>query len=193
MSLPLSVNVQDVFKRTALFSKFQISTGFASIPLRIYRTELSESDTFKTTSAPQSSDPAVTFAAQPASYVYKIERKTNLGIAKEKPLEFAVHYNKLDHEVKCGLEKAFLDALEKENLHHLVRILLPPLLNQVSTLSIQQLETIGLLEFVRMDEIGFPWEEVLETVSPITRKTLHEFLERFVEVGCPYTPVELVY
>lgn len=46
VSLPLAVNVQDVFKANALFSKFQISTAAAEVPLRITKATLTPSKSF---------------------------------------------------------------------------------------------------------------------------------------------------
>ncbi|PUW82161.1 hypothetical protein CBR14_22675, partial [Cronobacter sakazakii] len=46
VSLALGVNVQDVFKHDALFSRFNVSTATAS-PLRLYKSELIASDQFE--------------------------------------------------------------------------------------------------------------------------------------------------
>lgn len=44
--LPLAVNVQDVFKPNALFSRFQVSTAIPDVPLRISKASLEGSRTF---------------------------------------------------------------------------------------------------------------------------------------------------
>lgn len=48
--LPLAVNVQDVFKPESLFSKFQVSTAIAEMPLRILKATLEGSMSFEATS-----------------------------------------------------------------------------------------------------------------------------------------------
>lgn len=48
--LPLAVNVQDVFKPESLFSKFQVSTAIAEMPLRILKATLEGSTSFEATS-----------------------------------------------------------------------------------------------------------------------------------------------
>lgn len=48
--LPLAVNVQDVFKPESLFSKFQVSTAIAEMPLRILKATLEGSMSFEVTS-----------------------------------------------------------------------------------------------------------------------------------------------
>jgi len=44
--LPLAVNVQDVFRPNALFSRFQVSTAIPDVPLRILKASLEGSRTF---------------------------------------------------------------------------------------------------------------------------------------------------
>lgn len=48
--LPLAVNVQDVFKPNTLFSKFQVSSAIADVPLRILKASLKGSRTFEAAS-----------------------------------------------------------------------------------------------------------------------------------------------
>ena len=67
IALALGVNVQDVFKHSALFSRFTVSTSTHS-PLRLYRSELLESDVFESAfGVLPPDDPVVVFARQPAS------------------------------------------------------------------------------------------------------------------------------
>lgn len=182
MALPLSVNVEDVFKKDSLFSKFSISTGYNKMPLRVYKTDLSESETFKCSTSEDNVESTIALAAQPANYVFKIERKKPLGLVKEKPLEFAVYYSKLDDEIRAGVEKEFCAALAEAGLDDYRPVILPPVLAKVYELSSSQLETASLLGWIKAESLGYPWEDVLNTLDAATKKQLEEFLKSFSTV-----------
>ncbi|KAH6675265.1 hypothetical protein F5X68DRAFT_235421 [Plectosphaerella plurivora] len=93
VSLDLGVNVQDVFKHTAIFSRFSVSTASPS-PLVLIKSELLDSDVFESHSGFEPSNPVVVFPKQPASLLYKITRKPDVVIdAKtQKILYLKLHY-----------------------------------------------------------------------------------------------------
>ncbi len=76
VALALAVNVQDVFKHHALFSRFTVSTASDS-PLRLFKSELKDSDIFSSHFGVPPSDAITIFPKQPASLLYKITRKPN--------------------------------------------------------------------------------------------------------------------
>ncbi|KAH7369451.1 hypothetical protein B0T11DRAFT_239902 [Plectosphaerella cucumerina] len=93
VSLDLGVNVQDVFKHTAIFSRFSVSTASPS-PLVLMKSELLDSDIFESHSGFEPSDAVVVFPKQPASLLYKITRKTDVAIDSktQKILYLKLHY-----------------------------------------------------------------------------------------------------
>ncbi|KAJ3474987.1 hypothetical protein NLG97_g9621 [Lecanicillium saksenae] len=60
VSLAVGVNVQDVFKHASLFSRFNVTTA-TSGPLRLYRTELLDSELFSSTSGMAPAAPVTIF------------------------------------------------------------------------------------------------------------------------------------
>jgi hypothetical protein len=64
MALPLGVNVQDVFKHKALFSRFTISSASTS-PLRLLASSLGESDVYEASKGGELKNPVVIFPKHP--------------------------------------------------------------------------------------------------------------------------------
>lgn len=123
-SLALGVNVQDVFKHDALFSRFTVSTATAS-PLRVFRSELLASDLFTshlggaaTDSESSSDNLPMVFPKQPVSLLYKIVRKpgstsltTPSGKDAKRTMYIKLHYSvfqdQLDAALQASLSAAF--------------------------------------------------------------------------------------
>ena len=101
IALALNVNVQDVFKHEALFSRFSVSTATRS-PLRLYASELLESDLFESSSGTPPSSAVQIFAKQPATLSYKVKRKAGgkAGKGTGKTMCLKLHYNQLDLEIE---------------------------------------------------------------------------------------------
>ncbi|KAK7747701.1 hypothetical protein SLS62_008947 [Diatrype stigma] len=129
ITLALGVNVQDVFKHRALFSRFTVSTSTHS-PLRLFKSELLESDVFASAfGVPPStspSDPVVVFSRQPASLLYKITRKPGVKILtagpsnksqqqqkQQKTMYLRLQYSVLLDEIEALFESALVRALEE--------------------------------------------------------------------------------
>lgn len=93
VSLDLGVNVQDVFKHTAIFSRFSVSTASPS-PLVLLKSELLDSDIFESHSGFKPDSHVVVFPKQPASLLYKITRKMDVAVNSktQKILYLKLHY-----------------------------------------------------------------------------------------------------
>ncbi|KAK8113765.1 tmem1 family protein [Apiospora kogelbergensis] len=100
ISLALGVNVQDVFKHKALFSRFTVSTASSS-PLRLFKSELENSDIFESHFGLPMDKAVVVFPKQPASLLYKITRKTGVKITKKtaKTLYLKLQYSIIHDEI----------------------------------------------------------------------------------------------
>lgn len=126
IALALGVNVQDVFKHNALFSRFTVSTASSS-PLRLYGSELIESDLFApdfgglsppTDDGHQGGDEAdaiVVFPRQPASLLYKISRKPGskvTGPKTRKTMYLKLHYSVAQEEIESSIQTSLAEAFE---------------------------------------------------------------------------------
>lgn len=119
--LPLGVNVQDVFKHKALYSRFTISSA-TSRPLRLLSTKLENSDVFQAQSGGALTKPLIIFPRQPASILYRITRPSSKSLKSppgsgkglKSPLSLTVHYicveEEIDNAVTLSLNKFFKET-----------------------------------------------------------------------------------
>ncbi|KAI0385690.1 trafficking protein particle complex subunit 10 [Hypomontagnella monticulosa] len=123
-ALALGVNVQDVFKHKALYSRFTVSTASHS-PLRLFRSELVSSEVFESEFGVPPSAPVVIFPKQPASLLYKITRKLDVKIHPKirKTMYLRLHYSVLQEEVESLIENSLAESLRDASLHPFSRLL----------------------------------------------------------------------
>ncbi len=147
ISLALSVNVQDVFKHKALLSKFSVSTASAS-PLRLFKSELADSDVFASAFGVPPSQPLTVFPKQPASLLYKITRKSNvkLGPGAQRIMYMKLYYTVLQDEIDLVLEREIVAALEDSPLWDFSRLIVSHVLAHArAKLTAYDLERVSLL------------------------------------------------
>ncbi|KAJ8059389.1 hypothetical protein OCU04_012340 [Sclerotinia nivalis] len=137
--LPLGVNVQDVFKHRALFSKFTISTSTNS-PLRLLSSKLEKSEIFEAQCGLGLTSPLTIFARQPASLLYKIIKRNSPSIPtgrrkshKPRTLSLTLHYICLDEEVYDVVAQVLGEFLEGNSLRPYTRLILPVILAEIRT------------------------------------------------------------
>lgn len=150
--LPLGVNVQDVFKHKALFSKFTISSATTS-PLRLLSSQLEKSDIFEAQCGVSFVKPVVVFPRQPASMLYKITRVAPRSAGPRKgakaSLSLVLHYICLEEEVDNAITQALQKTLKGTSLHQYIRLIIPTVLAEVrSRMSSYDLEKTAILSQV---------------------------------------------
>ncbi|KAI0392905.1 cis-golgi transport protein particle complex subunit [Xylariaceae sp. FL0594] len=149
-SLALGVNVQDVFKHKALFSRFTVSTATSS-PLRLFKSELLGSTMFESSFGVAPDGHVMVFPRQPASLLYKIKRKAGVksGSKSSKTMYLKLHYNVLSDEIEALMEKSLFAALSDTPLHPLSRLVTSALVPLVrKSLTGVELERAALLGFI---------------------------------------------
>ncbi|KAK3321948.1 trafficking protein particle complex subunit 10 [Apodospora peruviana] len=147
ISLALGVNVQDVFKHDALFSRFTVSTASSS-PLRLFKSELQGSDLFESHFGVPPSRPILVFPKQPASLLYKITRKpgSSLGPKTKKTMYLRLHYSVVRDEIGALVERTLREDLEATELQGYSKLVTAKVLTWVqSGLSAYDLEKTVLL------------------------------------------------
>ncbi|SPQ24904.1 84f62d9b-9a14-4859-8641-d27b7d119c3d [Thermothielavioides terrestris] len=147
ISLALEVNVQDIFKHDALFSRFAVSTANDS-PLRLLKSELLSSDLFESHFGQPPSHPVLVFPKQPASLLYKITRKpgSKLGPKVKKTLYLKLYYSIIQDEIDALFEQALTAALESTPLKEFSKLIISKVRSRVRTgLSAYDLEKATLL------------------------------------------------
>ncbi|KAI1638500.1 trafficking protein particle complex subunit 10 [Biscogniauxia mediterranea] len=149
-ALALGVNVQDVFKHDALFSRFTVSTASLS-PLRLYKSELLGSDLFDSEFGVPSVDPVVIFPKQPASLLYKIKRRPNVKLNPKasKTMYLKLYYSVLQEEIETLVSDSIIQSLRDTPLRSLSRLLVSTILPYVrNELGAVELERAALLGFI---------------------------------------------
>ncbi|KAI5841240.1 trafficking protein particle complex subunit 10 [Tricharina praecox] len=165
VALPLAVNVQDIFKEKALYSKFQVSTAAAEVPLRVFTVGLHESKTFYAEGGVGTEGSMTVFAKQPANFTYKIMRKMDVTSPPES-LALVIEYTNMDEELRETVSSVFERDLKDAGFERYVHWLLPGLFMRFRHRSPTELETAALLEEVDIgtyEEYG--WEDALEAID----------------------------
>lgn len=162
--LPLGVNVQDVFKQKALFSKFSISSA-TSNPLRLLSSSLTDSDVFEARNGGELIDPIIIYPRQSASLLYRITRRKSPIIpsggkkAQKSSLQLKLHYICLEEEIDAAVASGISVALADTTLSQYARLITPTLLSLLhSRLSPYDLERAALLgELSTGTLLGVQW------------------------------------
>ncbi|KAL7935493.1 trafficking protein particle complex subunit 10 [Trichoderma chlorosporum] len=113
IALALGVNVQDVFKHQALFSRFNVSTASSS-PLRLYKSELLSSDLFDSVFGVPPANPVFIFPKQPASLMFKVKRIPGVKPMPKggRTLYLKIDYTLLEVEMEELIKRSLNEALE---------------------------------------------------------------------------------
>ena len=151
--LPLGVNVQDVFKHKALFSKFTISSATSS-PLRLLSSQLEQSEVFEAHCGVSFARPVVVYPRQPASMLYKITKSpSQSSLSPRKPakasLSLVLHYICVEEEIDNAVTHALQQTLKDTPLHPYTRIVIPTVLTELrSHMASYDLEKTAILSEV---------------------------------------------
>lgn len=147
VSLAVGVNVQDIFKHNALFSRFSVSTATPS-PLRLFKSELLESELFESEFGVSCSQPITIFPKQAANLLYKITRKP--GARSNKPaaktMYLKLHYSLLHTDVEELISLSIEKYISQSPLAQCARTIRAIIVDMVrSGLGPQDLERAALL------------------------------------------------
>lgn len=132
LALKLGVNVQDVFKHSALYSRFTVSTSSSS-PLRLFKSELAESEVFETKYGVAPGNPVIIFPKQPASLLYQIKRKTGIKIGPKtnKIMYLKLFYSVLQDEIADNIRDSMATSLRDTPLWPYSCLVVTAVLQQV--------------------------------------------------------------
>ena len=185
-ALPLDVDVNDIFKSQALFSRFSIRTTNA-IPLIITNVQVEESQAYGVRALPCPL-PITVFDKQPASLTYKIKRKDAEGgrpIKKEAALALTVEYVRADEAVFEKLGDVLEKAVANSPFAVLRRLLVPTLMNRAKSYApAQQLEQAVLLSEFQVPSYGATgWGKIVASLTADKRQGLDEWLQEWHSVS----------
>ncbi len=189
IQLPLSVNVQDSFQERSLFSNFKIDTA-NSMPMRIGDYTMHSTQAFQVALPPLCSAPLTIFARQPLSLVAKIRQRrpetvdTQTSLPPDRMLMLRIKYAFVEHDISTAVEDALTEALIKSEFTDLSRLLVTVLGKFLrSSLSLQDLETIGLLGEIQTSSFEQQlWRPVLNGLHPDRREKVAKWLANWQAV-----------
>ncbi|KAI9759131.1 MAG: hypothetical protein M4579_002578 [Chaenotheca gracillima] len=181
--LPLGVNVQDVYKKDQLLSKFTVSAA-SSVPLRVFRSSLESSEFFDVHTGRFPKPSMIIFPKQPAQLLYKISRRrghrqdTN-AVSKPEPLALVIEYDCLDEEIITSASDAFEAYLIQSAHSSLLRHLMPFFTSRLEAkLAADVLEMAALrgqIDIGSFEEMG--WSSMLEHLALTSRDSVSQCLQ----------------
>lgn len=188
-TLPISVNVQDIFRDDVLLSRFTVSPAML-VPLRILGCDIPESDVYEVQSGVKGPLSLDVFPKQPASVIYKIKPKGGRApvvnsTAKRNSLRLTVRYTCIDDECILLVRQKFGTALAQSKFKSLARLLTPHIVDAFrAQLSTSDMESIGLLREMHMLSYkGVHWDAVLKGLRESLREEVRSWLVKWHQVG----------
>ncbi|RDA91102.1 hypothetical protein CP533_6697 [Ophiocordyceps camponoti-saundersi (nom. inval.)] len=124
VSLAVGVNVQDVFKHEALFSRFNVSTATPS-PVYLHDSSLQDSDLFEASFGAWPAQTTIIFPKQPASLVYRVKRKVGgrrAGTKAGRTMRLTLSYTVLQTEAEDLVRESVVEALRGTPLRQYSRL-----------------------------------------------------------------------
>lgn len=163
-ALPISVNVQDMFKNDVLFSRFTISPAML-VPLRILEFNIPDTDGYDAQSSLRGPVALDVFPKQPASLLYKIKPRTNEE--PKGPLRLSIKYTCIDDECLNSVEQQFKADIEASEFRRFSGLLTPHIVESFRRLlSTAEMEVIGLIREVEtLSCQSVRWENLLTALK----------------------------
>lgn len=116
-TLAVSVTVLDIFRENYFYSKFQVGTSNAKLPLRIHKVNLlGEKDSFDIEVPKNDPGLIVAFGEQPISFLYKIFPKESFFANKKEDFNLTVTYADIRSECLLSLQDKLICQLRKQGL-----------------------------------------------------------------------------
>ena len=190
VTLPVSVNVQDIFRKNALFPRFTIGTA-TSTPLRLLSCRIEGNNDYDAVSPAAIEDPIYIFTRQPYSFVSRIHRKQTSNVQApqvsktfQRLLHLQIEYQSLEEEIYAQFEKSLSIALEACSLHDMLQLLKDALKSGVrSTYVASDCETACLLgETSKGAFEEYSWQRILSGLSPNESERLGKALRGWHKV-----------
>lgn len=195
-ALPISVNVQDMFKDQVLFSRFTISPAML-IPLRILGCSIPSSDAYQVESNIPEKVAWDVFPKQPASLLYKIQpRKDHIASPRAKgSLRLTAEFTCVDDECLDAVERVFRAAIVESNFRSHTTFFTSHVVEAFrAQLSTSDLEVIGLTrEIETLPYQNVRWDAVLGTLGESPTKEglktwLMEWHQKHPIISLPQQP-----
>lgn len=167
-ALPISVNVQDMFKDEVLFSRFTISPA-VQVPLRVLGCSIPSSEAYQVECNIRERVAWDVFPKQPASLLYKIQpRKDHIASpGAKRSLRLTVEFTCVDDECLDAVGQAFRAAINQTDYRGHTTFLTSHLVEAFRTqLTTADMEVIGLTrEIETLPYQKLRWDSLLSLLG----------------------------
>ena len=181
--LPISVNVQDIFREDAYFSRITISPA-TLVPVRLWTCHMQDSRGFHNIESHDHVQGRMdVFPKEPANLIYRFTRRPHAGMTKnpESSLALSIRFSCLDDVVLEAMEKCFVACIRVSPITSLGQLLSTHLLATLrSQWSAHDLEVIGLSHEIHTwpyEDMG--WDTVLIGLNVETRDLARSWLKKW--------------
>lgn len=160
--LPVTVNVQDVYRPSCTYSRFTISPS-TMVPLNLISCHLEENDYYTIELPETHQDNLIVFPRQPASWTVRLVPKRGDAAQMNRRLTLVVDFQSLDDVILSALDHHFTSALVSSTHASAARLLSFHLLEQVRRAWTEQdLEVAGLMQEMEIwNAEDLDWPSVL--------------------------------
>lgn len=175
--LPIGVNVQDIFRTTATFSRFTFAPT-RTVPLSVVHCQLSSTNGTTVLPSAHFTEPIDAFPKQPVSWVARIEHNTE---GTRDQLRLQVDYRYMDEVVLSTIIEAFIAGIMASPCRKFARLLRAHLRSQIQALWTEQdLEIATLsseIELWTFDQLD--WTPALAVLARSDRVDLIQWLKEW--------------
>jgi hypothetical protein len=187
-TLPISVNVQDIFKDELLFSRFTISPAI-QIPLRITNCSLPSSGIYNVQSGINGPVALDVFPKQPASLLYMIRpNKGDAAKSAARSLRLSIDFTCVDDECLDAIDKRFADSINSSPFRQYTALLTSHMVSSFrARLTTNDMEAIGLIREVDMLPYeSLRWDDLLGALKE-PAEDVRQWLKEWHKVSPPQT------
>lgn len=167
-ALPISVNVQDVFKDQVLFSRFTVSPAMM-IPLRVLKCSIPSSDVYEVQSNVKDPVAMDVFPKQPASLLYRIQQRKDsvTSPSSRRSLRLSVEFTCVDDECLDAIETRFKSCIGDSDFRQYTTLLTSHIVQAFRTqLSTADMEVVGLIRELRtLSYANVGWDGLLSALK----------------------------
>ncbi len=178
--LPVTVNVQDVFRNGFMYSKFTISPS-TMVPLRLIGCKMEGNEIYNLETGGSFDEPFIVFPKQPANWTVRLRPKHTDAKSTSGRMTLVVDFQSLDGVIFSILETQFTREILKSDHAFAARILASHLVERVrGTWTEQDVEVAGLLqefELWKMEDMD--WPTVLCAFDKSTKANIEHWLREW--------------
>jgi trafficking protein particle complex subunit 10 len=180
IALPVSVNVQDVYRNEYWYSHFLVGSATPT-PIQLLGCELETHDEIGVESSQVFATATTVFEGQPAQWLTRMKNRGSKQVSSNKPLTLKVSYHALDEVALGSVRAAFSSAASEAGMSAIAELLSSHLLDMLSSSWTESdLELLGLTHEVRLlDEAECHWDAVLGAFDRKTRDDVRSWLRKW--------------